>query len=61
MATLPETLAIAVQHHQAGRLPEAEALYRQILHLDWYHLRPDYLEEALAKYLVGSIGSMGGK
>ncbi|MBI4625478.1 MAG: tetratricopeptide repeat protein [Verrucomicrobia bacterium] len=32
--TLPETLQLAVQHHQAGRLPEAEALYRQILALD---------------------------
>jgi tetratricopeptide (TPR) repeat protein len=27
----PSTLAVAIQHHQAGRLPEAESLYRQIL------------------------------
>lgn len=29
--TIPQALEIAVQHHQAGRLEEAEALYRQIL------------------------------
>lgn len=31
MANLTETLQLAVAHHQAGRLPEAEALYRAIL------------------------------
>lgn len=31
MTTLSESLDLALQHHQAGRLPEAEALYRQIL------------------------------
>jgi tetratricopeptide (TPR) repeat protein len=31
VATIPETLALALQHHQAGRLREAEAMYRQIL------------------------------
>ena len=31
MATIPEALAIAIQHHQAGRLAEAEQIYRQIL------------------------------
>jgi hypothetical protein len=34
MATIPEALAIALQHHQAGRLPEAERIYRQILQAD---------------------------
>ncbi|MBD2075219.1 tetratricopeptide repeat protein [Phormidium sp. FACHB-592] len=28
---IPETLATATAHHQAGRLPQAEQLYRQIL------------------------------
>jgi predicted O-linked N-acetylglucosamine transferase (SPINDLY family) len=28
---LPQALQIAVQHHEAGRLPEAEKIYRQIL------------------------------
>ena len=41
--TIPEALALAMQHHQAGRLPEAEVLYRQILaaqpaHADALHL-----------------------
>ena len=31
MATLPEILAIAIEHHQAGRLQAAEQVYRQIL------------------------------
>ena len=26
-----ESLKIAMQHHQAGRLAEAEAMYRQVL------------------------------
>ena len=29
--TIPQTFELALQHHQAGRLAEAEALYRQIL------------------------------
>jgi protein O-GlcNAc transferase len=41
--TIPQALQIAVQHHQAGRLSDAEALYRQILavqpnHADALHL-----------------------
>ncbi len=31
MATIPEALSLALQHHRAGRLREADALYRQIL------------------------------
>ncbi len=31
MPAIPEALDLALQHHQAGRLQEAEALYRQIL------------------------------
>src|SRR5262249_15148960 len=31
MPTVPELLAIALQHHQTGRLQEAEQIYRQIL------------------------------
>ena len=33
MATIPEALAIAIQHHQSGRLQSAEQIYRQILEL----------------------------
>ena len=32
--TVDETLGIAQAHHQAGRLSEAEALYRQVLAAD---------------------------
>lgn len=43
MATIPDAFNLAFQHHQAGRLSEAEALYRQILqehpnHADALHL-----------------------
>jgi tetratricopeptide (TPR) repeat protein len=43
MATISEALAIAVQHHHAGRLQAAEQIYRQILavepnHADAWHL-----------------------
>ena len=35
--TIQETFDLALQHHQAGRLPEAEALYRQILAAQPWH------------------------
>ena len=43
MVTISERLAIAAQHHQAGRLEDAEEIYRQILavqpeHADALHL-----------------------
>lgn len=53
MTTLPETLAIAVQHHQAGRLQEAEALYRQVLLVQPEH--PDAL------HLLGVIAHQSGR
>lgn len=31
---IQQSLNLAVQHHQAGRLPEAEGLYQQILQTD---------------------------
>src|SRR6516165_9362109 len=31
MLTIPQRLALAVQHHEAGRRDQAEALYRDIL------------------------------
>ncbi len=34
---ISEALALAAQHHQAGRLPEAEQIYRQILQADPAH------------------------
>ena len=43
MATISQALAIAIEHHQAGRLQAAEQIYRQILavepsHADAWHL-----------------------
>ena len=43
MPTLPEALAIAIRHHQVGRLQAAEQIYREILaeqpdHADAIHL-----------------------
>ena len=43
MATISETWAMAIKHHQAGRLHAAEQIYRQILqaepnHADAWHL-----------------------
>ena len=34
MATISETLATAIEHHQAGRLETAQRIYRKILDLD---------------------------
>jgi protein O-GlcNAc transferase len=35
--TIPQAFQIAVQHHSAGRLADAEALFRQILAVQPYH------------------------
>src|SRR5262249_49285562 len=53
MATIPEALAIAVQHHQAGRLRTAEEIYRQILQTE-----PN---QADALHLLGVIADQVGK
>jgi tetratricopeptide (TPR) repeat protein len=49
MATIPEALELAVRHHQAGELAQAEKIYRQILTLDRQH--------ADALHLLGVIES----
>jgi predicted O-linked N-acetylglucosamine transferase (SPINDLY family) len=53
MSTLPEVFSLAVQHHQAGRLEQAESLYRQILQVEPQH--PDAL------HLLGVIAFQGGQ
>ncbi|MGO8744451.1 MAG: tetratricopeptide repeat protein [Thermoguttaceae bacterium] len=53
MATTAELLAIAVQHHQAGRLQAAERMYRQILAVEPNH--------ADALHLLGVIARQAGK
>jgi protein O-GlcNAc transferase len=53
MPTVSETLSIAVGHHLAGRLVEAEQLYRQILQFHPEHAHGWYLLGGLA-YQVGN-------
>ena len=53
LVTVPEALALALQHHQAGRLAEAEAIYRQILAADPRH--------ADAMHLLGVIAHQVGR
>ena len=53
MATTSETFALAIQHHQAGRLQAAEQGYQQILRADPKH--------ADALHLLGVIAAQVGK
>ena len=53
MATVSEALAIAIQHHQSGRLQAAEQIYRQILAIE--PNQPDTL------HLLGVIAHQVGK
>jgi tetratricopeptide (TPR) repeat protein len=53
MATISEALAIAIRHHQAGRLQAAEQIYRQIL-----AIRPDAAD---AWHFLGVIAHQMGK
>jgi predicted O-linked N-acetylglucosamine transferase (SPINDLY family) len=53
MATISQALAIALQHHQAGRLQAAERIYRQILHAE-----PN---QADALHLLGLMAHQAGK
>jgi Tfp pilus assembly protein PilF len=53
VATISEALAIAILHHKAGRLHEAQQIYRQILALDPNH--------ADALYLFGMVAQHSGK
>jgi predicted O-linked N-acetylglucosamine transferase (SPINDLY family) len=51
-ALAPDPFQTALEHHQAGRLPEAEALYRQILQLEPNHADALHFLGVLA-YQVG--------
>jgi tetratricopeptide (TPR) repeat protein len=52
MATISEALAIAIRHHQAGRLQVAEQIYRRILQVEPNH--------ADAMHLLGVIAHQKG-
>jgi protein O-GlcNAc transferase len=50
--TIDQAMEIALQHHQAGRLAEAEQIYRQVL-----SIQPDQSDALhLLGYLAGQIG-----
>ena len=51
--TIPQALHLAVQHHQAGRLADAEVLYRQIL-----AVQPNHAE---ALYHLGLVAHQVGR
>ncbi len=53
MATIPEALALAVRHHQAGELSQAEKFCQQILDVNPSH--------ADALHLLGVIAFRVGK
>ncbi len=52
MNSISDVLAIALQHHQAGNLPQAEQLYQQIL-----QQQPDHVD---AIHLLGAIAYQSG-
>ena len=52
MATIPEALALAIQYHQAGRLQDAEQIYRQILEVE--------PRQADALHLLGVLAHQAG-
>ena len=51
--TLTEAMHLAVQHHQAGRLAEAETIYRQVLAAE-----PEFPD---AMYLLGAVAQQVGR
>src|SRR5271157_4505442 len=48
MLTIAQAFDMAVQHHQAGRMPQAEQFYRQILQVDPQHVGALHLLGLLA-------------
>ena len=51
--TIQQAIDLAVQHHNAGRLPQAERIYQQILQID-----PN---QPVALHLLGVIAHQVGK
>ncbi len=54
----PQTIDIALKHHHAGRLPEAEAAYRKILAIDPNHIDALHLSGLIA-YQTGNYDRAG--
>lgn len=52
LAAIPNAMRVAIAHHQAGRLPQAEAIYQQVLSVMPRH--PDAL------HLLGAIALTNG-
>lgn len=52
MPSIDESLQTALRHHQAGRVSEAEQIYRRVLHTD--------PQNVLALYLLGAIALQAG-
>lgn len=51
--TIPKAIQTAIEHHQAGRLPQAEAIYQQVL-----QVKPDHPD---ALHLLGVVAHQVGK
>lgn len=51
--SISQALQVAIQHHQAGQLPQAETLYREVIALD-----PENVD---ANHLLGVIAYQSGK
>ena len=56
MATIPQALAMARNHHQAGRLPQAEDIYQAILRANPRHV--DALHSLKPSLIVSSTAPM---
>ncbi len=62
MASIPELLSIALQHHRTGRLHEADAIYREVLSRDanqvdaWHLLGVIALEKGESEQAIQWIG-----
>src|SRR4051812_23802573 len=54
MSTVEEVLGVAIAHHQAGRMREAEAAYRSALQMQPNHAQAWYLFGGLA-YQLGNV------
>ncbi|MBF0368920.1 MAG: tetratricopeptide repeat protein [Magnetococcales bacterium] len=57
--TLPEALKLAQSHHRAGRLQQAEGIYRQILKAKPNHPDANFLMGSLAIQMSNNAAAVG--